>query len=482
MANLRRDNIIPTEKNDKMKSAVRAVRAHSDALLEGGRVPRAHVMTFGCQQNVADSERLAGLAVAMGYELSDTPDGADLIFVNTCAVREHAEKKALSQIGQLKHKKAEHPEMIIGIGGCMVSQQHRADALKKSYPYVDFSFCTTELYRVPELVLLRIEGAKRRFPDVKDSLADTDFSEDVPVARTSRSRAWVSIMYGCNNFCSYCIVPYVRGRERSRLPEDIIREVKELIDDGCRDITLLGQNVNSYGHDLDCGINFAELLRRICTLDGDFRLRFMTSHPKDATEELIDVIAENERIARHFHLPMQSGSDDVLRRMNRRYDTEKYSKTVDYLRKKIPDIVITSDIIVGFPGETEEDFEGTLRMLERVRFDMIYAFIYSPRSGTPAAAAEDQIPEETKKARFARLVELQNRISDEKNSTELGKTVRILSDDGENATTEHKCATTGRTDGNKLVRLSRPVPAGEFMWVRITETDTFGLSGDPISD
>ncbi len=473
MSELRGDNIIPREKNDAMKRAISAVRAASEARFAKNVQPRAHIMTFGCQQNVADSERLAGLAAAMGYTVTDTPDGADLILVNTCAVREHAEKKALSLIGQLKHKKAEHPEMIIGVGGCMVSQQHRADALKRSYPYVDFSFCTTELYRVPELVLARISGQKRRFPDVRDSLADTDFSEDVPVCRTSRTHAWVSIMYGCNNFCSYCIVPYVRGRERSRLPEDIIREVADLAADGCRDITLLGQNVNSYGHDLDGGVNFAELLRRLCKIEGDFRLRFMTSHPKDATEELIDVIAENERLARHFHLPMQSGSDEILRRMNRRYDTAKYAKTVEYLRKKIPDITITSDIIVGFPGETEQDFEGTLSMLEAVRFDMIYAFIYSPRSGTPAAKAENQVPEETKKARFARLVELQNRISSEKNSVELGKTVKILADDGENVT-------TGRTDGNKLVRLSSAVPSGEFIDVKITATDTFGLSGEPI--
>ncbi len=473
MAELRSDNIIPTEKNDAMKKAVTRVRIHTDGIRRDGCVPKAHIMTFGCQQNVADSERLAGLAAAMGYTVTDSADGADLILVNTCAVREHAEKKALSLIGQLKHKKAEKPEMIIGIGGCMVSQQHRADALKRSYPYVDFSFCTTELYRVPELVLSRLDGAKRRFPDVKDSLADTNFSEDVPVLRTSRSHAWVSIMYGCNNFCSYCIVPYVRGRERSRLPEDIVREVTELAEDGCRDITLLGQNVNSYGHDLDSGINFAELLRRLAAIPGDFRLRFMTSHPKDATSELIEVIAENEKVARHFHLPMQSGSDEILRRMNRRYDTEKYYGTVKLLREKMPDIVITSDIIVGFPGETEEDFEGTLTMLEKVRFDMIYAFIYSPRSGTPAAIAEDQIPEETKKARFARLVEFQNRISDEKNKPELGKTLRILADDGESVT-------TGRTDGNKLVRLSSAVPAGQFCDVLITDTDTFGLSGDPI--
>ncbi len=480
MTELRRNNIISPEKNEAMKKAVAEVRS-----IMSERSHKAHIMTFGCQQNTADSERLAGLASAMGYTLTDSPDGADLILVNTCAVREHAEKKALSVIGQLKHRKAENPEMIIGIGGCMVSQQHRADTLKRSYPYVDFSFCTTELYRVPELILSRLSGKKRYFPsDVHEALANTDFSEDVPVLRASKSHAWVSIMYGCNNFCSYCIVPYVRGRERSRLPEAIIKEVTDLVNDGCLDITLLGQNVNSYGHDLDCGVNFAELLKSLSEIPGDFRLRFMTSHPKDATTELIDVIAGSEKISRHFHLPMQSGSDEILRRMNRRYNTEKYMETVRYMREKMPDIVITSDIIVGFPGETNEDFEGTLEMLKKVRFDMIYAFMYSPRSGTPAAKAENQVPEDVKKARFARLVELQNSISEEKNSTELGKTLRVLTDDATSdveASESKGKVTIGRTDGNKLVRLSSPVEGGKFILVKITDTDTFGLSGTPIN-
>ncbi len=470
---LRLNNIISQEENEHMRAAVLRVRAYTDSLKKSGTVPTYYIMTFGCQQNEADSERYAGLAEAMGYERSDTAKGAYLTLVNTCAIREHAEKKALSCIGQLKHDKLDNPNMIIGIGGCMVSQQHRADTLKKSYPYVDFSFCTTEMHKIPELISQRIAGKKRIFPNVENSLSDTNFSEDIPVKRNSKSHAWVSIMYGCNNFCSYCIVPYVRGRERSRLPEDIVREVEALAADGCRDITLLGQNVNSYGHDLEGGIDFAQLLGQLSKIGGDFRLRFMTSHPKDATPELISVMAENEKVARHFHLPMQSGSDEILHRMNRRYNTERYYGIVRDLREKMPDVAITSDIIVGFPGETEEDFEKTLDMLRLVRFDMIYAFIYSPRKGTPAAERADQVPEEVKKARFARLVELQNEISKEKNLPFIGKTLRVLSSDGD-------LVTEGRTDGNKLIRFTPPQVGGEFVNVMVTDADTFGLSGEAV--
>ena len=472
----REHNIISPPKTASMNAAVAAVRAYTDKLRADGKIPRAHIMTFGCQQNEADSERLAGFAAAMGYELRDTPEGCSLVLVNTCAVREHAEKKALSCIGQLKHEKARDPSMIIGVGGCMVSQQHRADALKRSYPYVDFSFCTTELWRVPEFIAARLSGGKRTFSDVKASLSDTDFSEDVPVSRASKTHAWVSVMYGCNNFCSYCIVPYVRGRERSRRPEDVISEVRQLVADGCRDITLLGQNVNSYGHDLACGVSFADLIRQISELDGDFRLRFMTSHPKDATPDLIAAIAESRVTARHFHLPLQSGSDRILSLMNRRYTSEKYLGIVRELRAAMPDIVITSDIIVGFPGETEEDFSETLRVMREAEFDMIYSFIFSPRKGTPAADMEDQIPDEIKSERFARLIECQNAISKAKNDASVGKTLRVLADDR----FERPGDPTGRTEGNKLVHIGgSPIP-GEFYDVKITRADTFGLFGDII--
>ena len=473
----RDNNIISPEKTMAMTSAVSAIRAYTDKLRAGGVSPRAYIMTFGCQQNEADSERLAGFASAMGYEMSSSPDGCSLVLVNTCAVREHAEKKALSSIGQLKHEKTKNPDMVIGVGGCMVSQQHRADKLKHSYPYVDFSFCTTELWRVPELIAARINGGRRAFPVTSDALSDTDFSEDVPVLRTSRTHAWVSVMYGCNNFCSYCIVPYVRGRERSRRPEDVIAEVKALVEDGYRDITLLGQNVNSYGHDLSCGVSFADLITRLSDIDGDFRLRFMTSHPKDATPDLISAMAKSRVAAHHFHLPLQSGSDGILRRMNRRYTSEKYLSIVRALREAMPDIVITSDIIVGFPGETEEDFAETLRVMREARFDMIYSFIFSPRVGTPAAEMEDQIPDAVKSERFSRLIECQNAISKEKNDAVVGHVLRVLSDD----TFEDECDPTGRTEGNKLVHLSGSAAKGEFYNVKITRADTFGLYGDIIS-
>ncbi len=474
MIEKRDKNTVAPAVDEKMQSAISYVRSYTEKLNRSGHLPRAYVMTFGCQGNEADSERLAGFAEAMGYELSPTYEGTDLVLVNTCAVREHAEKKALSSIGQLKHVKAENPDMIIGVGGCMTSQQHRVDTLKQSYPYVDFCFTTTELLRVPELIADRISGGSRRFPNTKESLLSTDFSESMPIKRESASHAWVNIMYGCNNFCTYCIVPYVRGRERSRLPEDIYREVKALAEAGCHDITLLGQNVNSYGHDLSCGMDFAPLLGTLADIEGDFRLRFMTSHPTDATEELIDVIASHERIAKHFHLPLQSGSDHVLLEMNRRYTAKDYIKIVDNLRAKIPEIALTSDIMIGFPGETEEDFEMTLEAIRRARFDMIYAFIYSPRAGTPAAKREDQVPDTVKSERFSRLIECQNEISKEQNEKLIGKTLRVLMDD------DLSGGATGRTDGNKQIHVSGQVSAGEFINVKVTRADTYNLFGEAL--
>lgn len=472
----RENNIISPEKTAAMRSAVADVRAYTDAARADGSRPLAHIMTFGCQQNEADSERLAGLARAMGYELSPTPERCSLVLVNTCAVREHAEKRALSVIGQLKHQKAKFPEMIIGVGGCMASQPHRAETLKRSYPYVDFSFCTTELWRVPELISARLAGGGRVFSVSADALETTDFSEDIPVARSSRTHAWVSVMYGCNNFCSYCIVPYVRGRERSRTPEDVESEVRGLVADGCRDITLLGQNVNSYGHDLASGVTFADLITRLSAIDGDFRLRFMTSHPKDATSDLIEAMAKSRVAAHHFHLPLQSGSDRVLERMNRRYDSSRYLDIVRELRAAMPDITITSDIIVGFPGETEEDFEATLDVIRRARFDMIYSFIFSPRRGTPAFDMDDQIPDEVKSARFARLIETQNAVSLERNRAAVGAVMRVLVDDE----FDDPDSPTGRTEGGKLVHISGNVKKGEFCTVIIDDADTFSLRGKAI--
>ncbi len=444
-----------------------------------GRTPAAFVLTFGCQQNEADSEKLSGMAAAMGYRITDRADAADLILVNTCAIREHAEKKALSIIGQYKHLKVARPSLIIGICGCMVAQAHRVEELKLRYPYVDFTLDAAALHRLPEMVLARLRGGRRLFPLPVYGVNEVPpVVEGMPVHRETKWRAWLSIMYGCNNFCSYCIVPYVRGRERSRSVADIEAEARVLIAEGCRDITLLGQNVNSFGRMPDGSFpegDFASLLGRLAELDGDFRLRFMTSHPKDASDALIETMARHEKIARHFHLPLQSGSDAVLARMNRRYTAEHYIGIVDRLRAAMPDITLTTDIIVGFPGETEADFEATLDLLRRVRYDMIYSFIYSPRKNTPAAEYPDQIPEEVKHARFDRLIALQNEISYEKNRMAEGKILRVLCDGEKLQDGQRLCS--GRTDGGKLVYFAGEAEPGDVVRVKIERAEPFVLRG-----
>ena len=453
------------------------VRALNDVNIKHtGMAKKAFVLTFGCQQNEADSEKIAGMAVAMGYEIIHAPEEADLIMVNTCAVREHAELKALSIIGQYKHLKAKKPDMLIGVCGCMVTQEHRCNDIKFRYPYVDFVLGTSSLHRLPQLIFDKIEKGKRLYcPEEKEYLV----AEGLPIHRESDYRAWVSVMYGCNNFCSYCIVPYVRGRERSRRKEDIYEEVRGLVESGYRDITLLGQNVNSYGKDNDDGCDFSDLLAMLASIEGDYTLHFMTSHPKDATKKLIDVMASNDRIAKHFHLPLQSGSDRILKLMNRHYDSKKYLDTLDYMRAKMPDIAVTSDIIVGFPGETEEDFEATLDMLRRVEFDMIYSFIYSPRKGTPAAEMADQIPNNIKSARFERLLAVQNEISLAKNKPFENKVVRILCD-GVSKTNEK--VYSGRTEHSKIVFFDGDESdRGKFLNIRVNRVEPFALYGEKIN-
>ena len=446
---------------------------------ERGQALKAFVQTFGCQQNEADSEKIAGMCRSMGYEICYAPEEADLIMVNTCAVREHAEQKALSIVGQYKHLKAAKPDMLIGVCGCMVTQDHRKETIKHSYPYVDFVLGTSSLHRLPELIFTKLQKGKRLYcPEEKEYLV----AEGLPIYRESTYRAWVSIMYGCNNFCTYCIVPYVRGRERSRRPEDIIAEVRELVESGYKDITLLGQNVNSYGKDAksDDGevYDFADLLRDIDKIEGDYFIRFMTSHPKDASRKLIDVIADSKHIAHQFHLPMQSGSDTILKAMNRHYNTEKYLATVDYLRERVPDVTMSSDIIVGFPGESDEDFEATLRMLRRVKFDMTYSFIYSPRKDTPAAAMDCQIPDSIKGERMNRLLETQNEIALEKNKPLEGKILRVLCD-GKSKNNEN--VYSGRTEGNKIVLFDGDESdVGKFVNIKIDRAETFALYGDKI--
>ena len=440
-----------------------------------GKTRKAFVLTFGCQQNEADSERLAGMAEAMGYEIVKSPESADLILVNTCAIREHAELKALSTIGQYKHLKTKNPDLIIAVCGCMVTQEHRRNDIKFKYPYVDFIFGTSSIHRMPQLLWDKIEKGKRIYcPEETEYMV----AEEIPVKRESSYKAWLSVMYGCNNFCSYCIVPYVRGRERSRRKEDILEEFKGLVADGYKDITLLGQNVNSYGKDNDDGCDFADLLKLLCSVEGDYKIHFMTSHPKDATHKLIDVMAEEEHIAKHFHLPMQSGSDRILKAMNRHYDTERYLSIVDYMRSRMPDVAITSDIIVGFPGETEDEFEMTLDMLRRVKFDMLYSFIYSPRNGTPAAKMEDQIPKKIQNERFERLLAVQNQIGLEKNLPLFGKVVRVLCD-GESKT--NSLLYSGRTEQSKIVFFEADKnDIGRFINVEIERAEAFALYGKKV--
>ncbi len=469
-------NILPPEKVAEQQLFTDRLRVwNAEYEKANGHKRKAFVLTFGCQQNEADSERLAGMAVAMGYELVKTPDAADFIIVNTCAIREHAELKALSTIGQYKHIKTKNPELVIAVCGCMVTQEHRKDDIKFKYPYVDFVFGTSSIHRMPQLLWDKLEKGKRLYcPEEAEYMV----AEGIPVTRESNYKAWLSVMYGCNNFCSYCIVPYVRGRERSRRKEDILEEFKQLVSEGYKDITLLGQNVNSYGKDNGDGCDFADLLKLLCQVEGDYKIHFMTSHPKDATRKLIDVMAEEEHMAKHFHLPMQSGSDRVLKAMNRHYDTAHYMSIVDYMRQKMPDVAITSDIIVGFPGETEVEFEMTLDMLRKVKFDMLYSFIYSPRKGTPAAELEAQIPKKTQNNRFERLLAVQNEIALEKNMPLVGKTLRVLCD-GESKTNSELYS--GRTEQSKIVFFEgKENDVGQFINVEITKAEAFALYGKRI--
>lgn len=435
-----------------------------------------HIETFGCQQNEHDSEIIAGILESLGYHPAELKE-ADVIIFNTCAVRETAEDKVFGKIGALKPLKKAKKDIIIGIGGCMTAIKSSADMLYKKFPFISFVFGTNALSLLPEFIYKAKNGKRTPFmPDVA-----TGIPEGLPQVRREAFKADISVMYGCDNFCSYCIVPYARGRERSREPDEIIKEVTKAVNMGAKEITLLGQNVNSYGKNLENPITFAELLRRICKIEGDFRVRFMTSHPKDASLELIDVIASEEKICKHLHLPLQSGSNKILTDMNRKYTTEKYLEIINYAKKKIPDLTVTSDIIVAFPGETEEDFEGTLKICEQIKFDLLFTFIYSPRTLTKAAEMKDKfIDEKTAHARFERLLALQNAISKEKNELLLGKTLKVLVT---GASENDKTVTASRTEGNKLVHFKTGKDLkGSFALVKITGVKTWSLEGEIVSE
>ena len=436
--------------------------------------PLAMVDTYGCQQNEADSERLRGYLSEMGYGFTDDEHRADLVLVNTCAIREHAEQRVLGNVGALTHTKRSNPNQIICLCGCMAQEPHVARKVKESYRQVDLLFGPHALWRFPEL-LWRVRATGKRVFENTDEAGS--IAEGIPVVRQGKVKAWVSVMYGCNNFCTYCVVPYVRGRERSRRPEVVLEEIRGLVEAGYKDITLLGQNVNSYGKDLGReGVDFAWLLEQVNAVPGDFLIRFMTSHPKDASERLFDVMARCEKVAPHLHLPFQSGNDRVLKAMNRGYTREHYLGLIAALRQRIPDIVLTSDIIVGFPGETTEEFEDTLKVLEAVRFDALFTFIYSPREGTPAASMPDPMSKEEKAANFQRLVDLQNAISAEKQAAYVGRTMRclvdVLSDDP-----RHNL--NARTAGGRLVHFSGDESLlGQYVDLKITDSSTWALFGE----
>jgi tRNA-2-methylthio-N6-dimethylallyladenosine synthase len=427
--------------------------------------------------NVHDSEVLAGMLERLGYTAAASPEAADLILLNTCCVRENAENRTFGHIGNLKVLKDQKPGLVIGVCGCMAQEPAEVEKIKTKFPWVDLVFGTHNLHELPDL-LKQVSETHSKVIEVWDH--DGTIREGLPVKRADRFRAWVTIMYGCNNFCAYCIVPYVRGRERSRRPEVVINEIRDLVRDGVREVTLLGQNVNSYGKDLPESEklrNFAGLLREIARGTGIRRIRFQTSHPKDLSAELIEVMAEEPNICHHLHLPVQAGSSRVLQLMNRRYTKEGYLELVARLKARIPDIALTTDIIAGFPGEREEDFRETLDLVQKVRYDGAFTFIYSPRMGTPAAKLEDPVPEAEKKRWLTELINLQNRISLEKNQVWVGQVTELLID---GPSERNSAIWSGRNSQNKLVHFA-PTPGikeGDFINVRVTKAQTFTLEGE----
>lgn len=443
--------------------------------LWGETQPAACVETFGCQQNVADGQRLMGMLEACGFRFTGEPEKADLVLVNTCAVREHAEQRVFGNLGILTHAKKENPRQVIILCGCMAQEERVANRVRESYRHVDLVFGPQALWKFPELLWQVYESRKRVF-SIQDEHGS--IAEGIPVVRERGVKAWVSIMYGCNNFCSYCIVPYVRGRERSRDPEAVLAEVRQLVQEGYKDITLLGQNVNSYGNDLDISYDFADLLREIDQIEGEYWIRFMSSHPKDATKKLFDTMAGSRHVARQLHLPFQSGNDRVLREMNRRYTRGQYQELVTYARTVMPGLVLTSDVIIGFPGETEAEAMDTVSLVKEIGFDALFTFIYSPRPGTKAAEMPDPVPRTEKQKWFDTLLEVQNTESAARHRAYIGQTVRVLVD-GESG--DAAFPLSSRTEGNRLVRLKGDAKLiGQFLDVKITDSNTWALYGEPV--
>lgn len=437
-----------------------------------GEKPMAFIRTYGCQQNVADSEKIKGMLSRSGFDFTDSPENADFILFNTCAVREHAEDRVFGNVGALKNIKRKHPQILIALCGCMMEQEHVANRIYNSFPFVSLVFGTHSLHHFPELYYSALVDGRRVFERGND---DKKLYEGYPVRRDGSFKGWLPIMYGCNNFCTYCIVPYVRGRERSREKDLILAEARNMINSGYKDITLLGQNVNSYGKTLETPLSFAQLISEIDGIDGDYWLRFMTSHPKDCSKELIDTIASGRHISKHLHLPFQSGSDRILKAMNRHYDRKKYLETVAYAKERIEDVSLTSDIIVGFPGETYEDFKQTLSLIREVEFTSLFTFIFSPRKGTPAEKYDDPISSEEKGKWFQELLDVQEEIAAKRCSSMVGKTERVLIEGIKEKTGE----LNARTSGNIIVELDGDESLiGTFQNVTITKARNWILKGE----
>ena len=460
---------VPEAELQRQKEYMQLVRSLVESRF--ATAPKAFVHTYGCQGNVADGERLKGMLSQMGYDFTENVDEADLVLYNTCAIREHAEDRVFGNVGALKPRKMQNRDMKILLCGCMMQQKWVAEKIRKSYPFVDIVFGTHVIHRLPEFLYISLAKGKKIYEQPDE---DGVIVEELPVRRDSNFKAWIPIIYGCNNFCTYCIVPYVRGRERSRDPKAIIAEAKELVAQGYKEITLLGQNVNSYGKFPDYGYNFSSLLRELNAIEGDFIIRFMTSHPKDCTFELLDTMAECEKVAKHLHLPFQSGSNRVLDAMNRRYTREKYLGLLEYAYKVMPDLSVTSDVIVGFPGETYDEFRETVTLVEKAGFTSMFTFIFSAREGTKAAKMDDPVSKEEKGKWFRELLDAQEKIAAERTASMLGKTYRVLCESvAKNGMIE------GRTQGNIMIEFPADESViGSFRNVRVTESLTWILRGE----
>ena len=431
-----------------------------------------HIVTYGCQMNVHESEKIAGILRRVGYEQAPSIEKADIIVFNTCCIRENAENHAFGNIGALKKMKKQNPRLIIAVGGCMTQEKGKTEVLKEKFPFIDIMFGALNFEDL-ETLIIRKKQENKRVIEIREEAQG--IVESIEPYRTSYPNAWVNITYGCNNFCSYCIVPYVRGRERSRKPEHILAEVRSLVEKGYKEITLLGQNVNSYGADGSTGMTFASLLDAVASIEGKFRVRFMTSHPKDFTEDVVKVMEKHRKICRLVHLPVQSGSNDILREMNRRYTREKYLGEIKMLRSRLPEAEVTTDIIVGFPGETEEDYMQTEALVREVDFASAFTFVYSPRQGTRAATMENQIPEAVQKERIMRLVELVNSLTRQKSEKYIGKTVEILCEDYD----KKKGLYLGRDEFGRMGYFqSETDKIGEFVTLKITKANGISLYGD----